>query len=105
MRSLLNRPSTHLPDVNLMGYAAPEQTAQGIHFRLRARAFVAHDPETSKRIAFVSADTGMGSDLVNMRVIDKLAEKLGSAYYTIDNLCISGTHTHSTPAGYLQVHA
>mmetsp|Transcript_83783 Transcript_83783/g.236710 ORF Transcript_83783/g.236710 Transcript_83783/m.236710 type:complete len:758 (+) Transcript_83783:84-2357(+) len=89
-------------DVNLMGYAAPEQTAQGIHFRLRARAFVAHDPETEKRIAFVSADTGMGSDLVNMRVVEKLTEKLGSAYYTIDNLCISGTHTHSTPAGFLQ---
>ena len=35
-------------DVNLMGYAAPEQTAQGIHFRLRARAFVAHDPDTDK---------------------------------------------------------
>lgn len=44
----------------------------------------------------------MGSDLVNMRVVDKLNAVLGEGVYSIDNISISGTHTHSGPAGFLQ---
>jgi neutral ceramidase len=43
----------------------------------------------------------MGSDLVKMRVVDALAARLPGLYST-DNVCISGTHTHSGPAGFLQ---
>ena len=86
-----------------MGYAVPSQRGTGIHIRLRSRAFVIADAEKSdNRVVFVSVDGGMGSDLVNMRVIEKLKQKYGNALYTDQNVAISGTHTHSGPAGFLQ---
>ena len=75
-----------------MGYALPSQRGSGIHLRLRARAFVIAD-DTS-RIVYVSVDGGMGSDLVVMRVVAALEQRLGSRIYTEENICISGTHTH-----------
>jgi neutral ceramidase len=88
-------------NVNLMGYAQPKQTASGIHIRLRSRAFVFVDGSSSKRVAFVSFDGGMASDLVKKKVLSQLDEKYPGVY-TNDNVCISGTHTHSAPAGFLQ---
>jgi len=41
----------------------------------------------------------MGSDLVKSIVISKLNEKMGNTIFTIENVVISGTHTHSGPAG------
>lgn len=64
-----------------MGYAVPGQRGTGIHQRLKARAFAFADD--NKRFVFVSLDGGMGSDLVNMRVIDKLDAALGKGVYTI----------------------
>jgi len=64
-----------------MGYAVPGQRGTGIHLRLKARAFAFADED--KRFVFVSLDGGMGSDLINMRVLDKLNEKLGKDVYTI----------------------
>ncbi len=65
-----------------MGYAVPGQRGSGIHQRLRARAFAFADG--AKRNVYVSIDGGMGSDLVNMRVLDVLNERLGKDVYTID---------------------
>lgn len=87
-------------EINFMGYAVPGQRGTGIHQRLRARAFVVAD-ETS-RFAYVSVDGGMGSDLVKMRVVEAVNERLGGGLYSTENICISGTHTHSGPAGFLQ---
>ena len=67
-------------EINFMGYAAPAQRGTGIHQRLRARAFAFDDG--SKRVAFVSVDGGMGSDLVKMRVLDRLNQELGEGVYT-----------------------
>lgn len=93
-------PST---EINFMGYALPRQRGSGIHLRLRARAFVVMEKKNpEKRMCFVSVDGGMGSDLVNMRVINKVRSELGDGLYTAENLAISGTHTHSGPAGFLQ---
>lgn len=47
---------------------------------MRARAYAVDDG--SKRAVFVSVDGGMGSDLVKMRVMDKLDEALGKGTYT-----------------------
>lgn len=84
-----------------MGYAVPGQRGTGIHQRLRARAFVIANDDDSARFVYVSVDGGMGSDLVKMRVLDELNIRLPEMYST-DNVCISGTHTHSGPAGFLQ---
>jgi len=88
-------------DVNMMGYAVLTQVTGGIHLRLRSRAFVVVDPLTTKRFAFVSVDCGMAGQLMKILVLEKLQQVLPNMY-THDNLCISGTHTHSAPAGFLQ---
>ena len=88
--------------INFMGYAALNQIGRGIHTRLRARAFV-FESDDNKRVCFVSMDGGMGSDLLTAKVLDRVGDMLGDdTVYTIENLSISGTHTHSGPAGFLQ---
>ena len=67
-------------EINFMGYALPSQRGSGIHQRLRARAFAFEDE--GKRIVYVSVDGGMGSDLVKMRVIEKLNAQLGDGVYS-----------------------
>lgn len=58
-------------DVNMMGYANTEQIASGVHLRLRARAFIAAEPE-GNRVVFVNLDACMGSQLVTIKVIERL---------------------------------
>jgi len=86
--------------INFMGYAVPSQRGTGIHQRLRARAFYFGDED--KHVVFVSVDGGMGSDLVNMKVVEALNNHYGQGVFSIENICISGTHTHGGPAGFLQ---
>ena len=90
-------------DINFMGYAMMDQVGAGLHFRLRSRAFVFEDTSNSSQVfAFVSVDFGMGSSAVTNRVLELLdAEITTKGVFTNDNLCISGTHTHSAPAGFL----
>jgi neutral ceramidase len=91
-----------ITDVVFMGMANSAQKGQGLHFRLRSRAYVMHDTDTDKRFAFVSIDAGMGGQVVKNRVIKKLNDALELTMYSDDNVCISGTHTHSGPSGFLQ---
>lgn len=64
--------------------------------------------DPNKAVCFVSADIGMGSDVLNMRVLRRLEELLpeqkgsNQRLCHLENLSISGTHTHSAPAGFLQ---
>jgi len=65
------------------------------------------NPNTT--VCFVSIDAGMGSDLLNMRVLKRLDELAEieengglKGLCRLENLSISGTHTHSAPAGFLQ---
>ena len=86
-----------------MGYAKPEQKAGGIHTRLRSRAFVfAEEANPSSRVAYVALDAGMSGTLLTSRVVSDLPKKFGADLYTYSNVCISGSHTHSTPGGFLQ---
>lgn len=87
-------------DVNMMGYANMEQTTSGIHFRLRARTFIVAEPE-GKSIVFVNLDACMASQLVTIKVIERLKSRYGELY-TEENVAISGIHTHAGPGGYLQ---
>ncbi|XP_032890253.1 putative neutral ceramidase C [Amblyraja radiata] len=91
-------PIANLP---LMGYANPDQTAAGLHTRLYSRAFIVADPSTSKRVVFVSTDIAMVSQKLRLEVMKLLKRKYGSLYRQ-DNVVLSGTHTHSGPAGYFQ---
>lgn len=57
-------------------------------------------------ICFVSIDAGMGSDLLTRRVLDRLDELKNQSSLlipcTLENLSISGAHSHSGPGGFLQ---
>lgn len=68
--------------------------------RLRSRAYYIGDDNS--HFVFVSADIGMGSDLLKMKVVDAVNKRLGDGIFNNDNIAISGTHTHSGPAGFLQ---
>ncbi|PIA32913.1 hypothetical protein AQUCO_04300098v1 [Aquilegia coerulea] len=88
-------------DVNMMGYASMDQNTAGVHFRLRARAFIVAEGVQGARFAFVNLDAGMASQLVTIKVLERLKSRYGDVY-SEENLAISGTHTHAGPAGYLQ---
>ncbi|XP_053205328.1 neutral ceramidase-like isoform X2 [Panonychus citri] len=87
-------------EVNMMGYAKLGQDSGGIHFRLFSRAFIVED-SSGNRVVFVSADVCMIDQAVKTQVVARLQEKYGDLY-NIDNVLISGTHTHSGPGGFLQ---
>nr|XP_024217768.1 neutral ceramidase [Halyomorpha halys] len=85
-------------EVAFMGYANPAQRGAGLHLRQFSRAFIIDDG--SSRMVFVSADCGMMGTFLRKEILRRLEGKLGDLY-TIDNVMISGTHTHSTPGGFL----
>ncbi|KAK8965664.1 Neutral ceramidase [Platanthera guangdongensis] len=87
-------------DVNMMGYANPDQIASGVHFRLKARSFIVAERD-GNRVAFVNLDACMASQLVMIKVIERLKSRYGNLY-TEQNVAISGIHTHAGPGGYLQ---
>jgi len=87
-------------EASLMGYAKPGQNAAGILQRLRARAFI-FVGANGKRVVFVNIDACMGSQLVHLEVLSQL-EALYGDLYNVDNVAISGTHTHSGPGGFFQ---
>jgi neutral ceramidase len=84
----------------MLGYVNfTEQFTNGIHMRLRSRAFVIESKCNGNRIAFVSADLGMIFGSVKRRVVKKLQEKYDQVYAE-ENVIISATHTHSGPGGF-----
>jgi len=62
-------------DINMMGYANMDQVTAGIHFRLRARAFIVADGQQGNRVAFVNLDAGMASQLVTIKVLERLKSR------------------------------
>ncbi|XP_004501980.1 neutral ceramidase 2-like [Cicer arietinum] len=88
-------------DVNMMGYANIEQNTAGIHFRLRARTFIVAENLQGPRFVFVNLDAGMASQLLTIKLLERLKSRFGDLY-TEENVAISGTHTHAGPGGYLQ---
>jgi hypothetical protein len=79
--------------VLMMGMANPKQKASGLHFRLWARALVAHDPATGKRFAFVSLDAGMGGEVLKNRVVKALESRLPGMSVTPPALRPHSTHS------------
>lgn len=86
-------------DVPFSGYALPTHIAGGIHTRLNARAFVIGELDGSRRLVLVTADLLNMSHEIRLSVVDNLQAKYGDLY-SLDNVVLSATHTHSSPAGY-----
>ncbi|KAF4388498.1 hypothetical protein F8388_012475 [Cannabis sativa] len=62
--------------VNMMGYANIYQTTAGVHFRLRARTFIVADEDSQgPRFAFVNLDSGMASQLVTIKLLERIKSR------------------------------
>ncbi|KAK7243480.1 hypothetical protein RIF29_38278 [Crotalaria pallida] len=83
------------------GEVGESSNTAGIHFRLRARTFIVTENLEGPRFVFVNLDAGMTSQLLTIKVLERLKSRFGNLY-TEDNVAISGTHTHAGPDGYLQ---
>lgn len=83
----------------MWGYSKPGQNTQGIHTRLKSRAFIFVDPKTDNRLLFTSVDIGAIEHHILLEVLDRLQAKFGDIY-RLDNTILSATHTHSGPDGY-----
>lgn len=87
-------------EITFMGYANFEQFGNGIHLRQFSRAFVLEDEAAGTRVVYVSVDAAMMSNGVRKEVLKRLQARYGEMY-TEQNVIVSGTHTHSTPGGFL----
>lgn len=85
--------------IQMWGFGREDQITEGIHIRLRARAFVVSELDGKKRLVFVSADIGSIEHHITLEVVDRLSARFGETY-TLDNVILSATHTHSGPGGY-----
>lgn len=88
-----------LVDVQFTGYAQPTHIANGVHTRLTARAFIFGEMDSEKRLVFVVTDLLNVSQEMWLEVVDRLRDAHGEQY-SLDNVVISATHTHSSPGGY-----
>jgi neutral ceramidase len=90
-------------EVNLMGYADPNQLGTGLRQRLYSRAFIVGDTENpADRFVYLVLDTQSGDTAVRYGILSRLKE-LGPEYavYQNHNVAVTGTHSHSGPAGWL----
>lgn len=90
-------------EVNLMGYADPKQLGTGLRQRLYSRAFIVGDiSDPRDRFVYLVLDTQSGDTAVRYGILAGLKE-LGPEYavYTQNNVAVTGTHSHSGPAGWL----
>ncbi|KAJ3264046.1 Neutral ceramidase [Chytriomyces hyalinus] len=94
-------------EINMMGYAELSQNANGVHLRLKARAFIFANLDTPhNRVVTVVADLGFMSSIARQEVIQRLNEPAyqnpatKQPLYTLENVMISVTHTHSGPGGF-----
>lgn len=85
-------------EIVFMGYAKMDQKGNGLHLRTFSRAFIIDDGV--ERFVFVSVDSAMIGNDVRQEVLRKLQLQFGDMY-TERNVMISGTHTHSSPGGFM----
>jgi len=87
--------------MGMMGMADDLQKTTGIESHLFARAFIIADKTGNKRVAIVVADILTCMQAVKTKVIEELqSDPAFQNLYHVDNVIISGTHTHSGPGGY-----
>lgn len=86
-------------DTGMLGYGKSSQRSDGIHLRLRSRAFVIADADTGRRVLLVVNDLPMVFDSVCRALLERLRQRFGTLY-TEHNTMVTATHTHSGPGGY-----
>src|SRR5262245_47887880 len=84
------------PGAGLFGYGTGGARSRGHRMRLNARALVLEDP-AGERLAFLLADLGAVSALLQRKVADRIQPRTGIG---ADRLLLSATHTHSAPGHF-----
>ncbi|ETS82114.1 hypothetical protein PFICI_07116 [Pestalotiopsis fici W106-1] len=90
-------------EINMMGYADPNQLGTGLRQRLYSRAFIVADPgRPADRFVYLVLDTQSGDTAVRYGILSGL-QGLGAEYadYGHHNLAVTGTHSHSGPGAWL----
>ncbi|KAI9805769.1 MAG: hypothetical protein M1833_005262 [Piccolia ochrophora] len=89
-------------ELNLMGYADPNQVGSGIRQRLFSRAFIVEQANPHGCFMYLVLDTQSGDTAIRHGILEELA-LMGPAYrrYGSHNVAITGTHSHSGPAAWL----
>lgn len=90
-------------EINMMGYANPDQVGSGLRQRLYSRAFIIGDKHKSADcILYLVLDIQAGDTAVRHGILQGLRE-LGTEYdhYTSKNVAVTGTHSHSGPGAWL----
>jgi neutral ceramidase len=86
-------------EAGMLGYGKSWQRSDGIHLRLRSRAFVVAHPASRRRVLLVVNDLPMVFDSIHSALLRGLARSYGDLY-TEQNTMVTATHTHSGPGGY-----
>lgn len=90
-------------EINLMGYADPNQTGSGVRQRLYSRAFIIGElARPENRFIYIVIDTQSGDTAIRDGVLKRVAD-LGQEYsiYGQSNIALTGTHSHSGPGAWL----
>ncbi|KAI8077818.1 Neutral/alkaline nonlysosomal ceramidase [Halteromyces radiatus] len=101
-------------EIHLFGYAEMNQIGNGILQRCFARSYIIVDDDdhqgeepmvksaVQRRLVFVNVDLQSMSLSVKFRVVERLQSIFGPDLYTMENVMISSTHTHSAVGGFLE---
>ena len=90
-------------EINMMGYADPNQVGSGLRQRLYSRAFIVGDVDkVDDRFVYLVLDTQSGDTAVRHGILQGLKE-MGAEYnvYGQRNVAVTGTHSHSGPGAWL----
>jgi neutral ceramidase len=90
-------------EINLMGYADPNQVGSGLRQRLYCRAFIIGSLKNpDDRFVYLVLDTQSGDTAVRHGILEGLS-LLGKEYsiYGSKNVAVTGTHSHSGPGAWL----
>jgi len=86
-------------ECGMLGYGVASQQTDGLHNRLRARAFVIADAAARTRLLLVVCEIPLLLESVHHEVLGRLAATYGELY-TFHNVMLTATHTHCGPGGY-----
>jgi len=86
--------------VGMMGYGMHDQTVEDVETALSCRAFVFHDSESGKKLAFVNAEMCFVTIAIKQAVVSKLKSQYSELGFDDENVMLTAQHTHSGPGGY-----
>ena len=85
---------------SMLGYGMYSHIALDVETPLFARAYLIQDIDKQNKIAIVNCEVCFITPLLKQSVVDYIAKHFPDLGLTDDNLMLSATHTHCSPAGF-----